>query len=308
MAQEKLIQEELFVSGHRACHGCGMALSVRHILKATGNQVIVVTPTGCLETFSSPYGYSPWRVPWIHHLFENGPAIASGIAAALKAQRREAVRVLVIAGDGSTFDIGFGALSGMLEREDDVLYICVDNGAYMNTGGQRSGASPLYSSTTTDPSGRVSLGKLQMKKNIPAIVAAHGMPYVATASAAYLKDLVKKVKKAMLFHGPRYIQIDTPCPTVWGFPSDHTLEAGRLGVQSGLVPLFEMENGSISSIRKIKKKIPVEEYLKAQKRFRHLFSTDKGRQAIEKIQTLADQNIERYGLIKKEAHENEGMQ
>ena len=308
MAQEKLNQEELFVSGHRACHGCGMALSVRHILKATGNQVIVVTPTGCLETFSSPYGYSPWRVPWIHHLFENGPAIASGIAAALKAQRRDAVRVLVIAGDGSTFDIGFGALSGMLEREDDVLYICVDNGAYMNTGGQRSGASPLYSSTSTDPSGRISLGKLQMKKNIPAIVAAHGMPYVATASAAYLKDLVKKVKKAMLFHGSRYIQIDTPCPSVWGFPSDHTLEVGRLGVQSGLVPLFEMENGSISSIRKIKKKIPVEEYLKAQKRFRHLFSTDKGRQAIEKIQALADQNIERYGLLKTEPHGKEDIQ
>jgi pyruvate ferredoxin oxidoreductase beta subunit len=308
MAQEKLIQEELFVSGHRACHGCGMALSVRHILKATGNQVIVVTPTGCLETFSSPYGYSPWRVPWIHHLFENGPAIASGIAAALKAQRRDAVRVLVIAGDGSTFDIGFGALSGMLEREDDVLYICVDNGAYMNTGGQRSGASPLYSSTSTDPSGRISLGKLQMKKNIPAIVAAHGMPYVATASAAYLKDLVKKVKKAMLFHGPRYIQIDTPCPSVWGFPSDHTLEVGRLGVQSGLVPLFEMENGSISSIRKIKRKIPVEEYLKVQKRYRHLFSTDKGRQAIEKIQALADQNIERYGLLKTEPHGKEDIQ
>jgi pyruvate ferredoxin oxidoreductase beta subunit len=308
MAQEKSIQEELFVSGHRACHGCGMALSVRHILKATGNQVIVVTPTGCLETFSSPYGYSPWRVPWIHHLFENGPAIASGIAAALKAQRRDTVRVLVIAGDGSTFDIGFGALSGMLEREDDVLYICVDNGAYMNTGGQRSGASPLYSSTTTDPSGRVSLGKLQMKKNIPAIVAAHGMPYLATASAAYLKDLEKKVKKAMIFHGPRYIEIDTPCPSVWGFPSDHTLEVGRLGVQSGVVPLFEMENGKISSVRKIKKKIPAEEYLKAQRRFKHLFSTDKGRQAIEKIQALADQNIEVYGLIKKEAQENEGMQ
>jgi pyruvate ferredoxin oxidoreductase beta subunit len=298
MAEEKSIQEELFVSGHRACHGCGMALSVRHILKATGNQVIVVTPTGCLETFSSPYGYSPWRVPWIHHLFENGPAIASGIAAALKAQRRDAIRVLVIAGDGSTFDIGFGALSGMLERGDDVLYICVDNGAYMNTGGQRSGASPLYSSTTTDPSGKTSLGKLQLKKNIPAIVAAHGIPYVATASAAYLKDLEKKVKKAMIFHGPRYIEIDTPCPTVWGFPSDHTLEVGRLGVQSGLVPLFEMEKGKISSVRKIKKKIQAEEYLKAQRRFKHLFSADKGRQAIEKIQALADQNIERYGLLK----------
>ncbi|MBW2203725.1 MAG: pyruvate ferredoxin oxidoreductase, partial [Deltaproteobacteria bacterium] len=180
-------QEELFVSGHRACHGCGMAIAVRHILKATGENVIVVTPTGCLETFTSPFGYSPWRVPWIHHLFENGPAIATGVVAALKAQGRDDTRVLAIGGDGSTFDIGFGALSGMLERGDDVLYICADNGAYMNTGGQRSGASPLYSATTTDPAGRSSVGKFQMKKDIPTIVAAHGVPYVATASVAYLK-------------------------------------------------------------------------------------------------------------------------
>ena len=296
-------QEEFFVSGHRACHGCGMALSVRHILKATGKNVIVVTPTGCLETFTSPYGYSPWRVPWIHHLFEHGPSIASGVAAALRAQGRDSIRVLVIGGDGSTFDIGFGALSGMLERGDDVLYICVDNGAYMNTGGQRSGASPMYSSTTTDPAGRISMGKLQLKKNLPAIVAAHGIPYVATASAAYLKDLQSKVKKAMAYHGPRYIEIDTPCPTVWGFPSDRTLEVGRLGVQCGLVVLFEMEHGHITKVRKIKKKVPVEEYLKAQRRFRHLFGSDQGQEAIKEIQSLADRNIEKYGVMGKQKHE-----
>jgi pyruvate ferredoxin oxidoreductase beta subunit len=290
-------QEELFVSGHRACHGCGMAIAVRHILKATGKDVIVVTPTGCLETFTSPYGYSPWRVPWIHHLFENGPSIATGIVAALKAQKRDSTRVLVIGGDGSTFDIGFGALSGMLERGDDVLYICVDNGAYMNTGGQRSAASPLYSSTSTDPAGKLSQGKAQLKKDLPAIVAAHGIPYVATASVAYLKDLEKKVKKAMGHRGPRYIQIDTTCPSVWGFPSDRTLEVARLGVQSGLTPLFEMENGQITKVRKIKKKISVEAYLKSQKRFRHLFDENQDRQAIEAIQNLADANIQKYGLL-----------
>ena len=289
--------EELFVSGHRACHGCGMALSVRHILKATGKEVIVVTPTGCLETFTSPYGYSPWRVPWIHHVFENGPSIASGIAAALRAQGRDYIRVLVIGGDGATFDIGFGALSGMLERGDDVLYICVDNGAYMNTGGQRSGASPMFSSTTTDPAGTHSLGKLQMKKDLPAIIAAHGIPYVATASAAYIKDLQNKVKKAMQYHGPRYIQIDTPCPTVWGFPPDRTLEIGRLGVQTGLIPLFEMEDGKISSVRKINKAIPVEEYLKTQRRFRHLFSSDDGLKAVKQLQAFANKNIEKFGLL-----------
>jgi len=294
--QEVVVKEDLFASGHRACHGCGMAIAVRHILKATGKNVIVVTPTGCLETFSSPYGYSPWRVPWIHHLFENGPAIATGVAAALTAQNRNEERVIAIGGDGSTFDIGFGALSGMMERGDDVLYICVDNGAYMNTGGQRSSASPLYSSTSTDPAGKKSPGKFQKKKDLPAIMAAHGAPYVATASVAYLKDLQKKIKKAMTYHGPRYLQIDSTCPSVWGFPSDRTLEVARLGVQSGLVPLFEMEEGRLTRVRKIKEKTPVEDYLKTQKRFRHLFTGDEGSKVVEAIQALADENIKKFGL------------
>jgi len=294
--QELRVEEDLFASGHRACHGCGMAIAVRHILKATGKNVIVVTPTGCLETFSSPYGYSPWRVPWIHHLFENGPAIATGVAAALTAQNRNEERVIAIGGDGSTFDIGFGALSGMMERGDDVLYICVDNGAYMNTGGQRSSASPLYSSTSTDPAGKKSPGKFQKKKDLPAIMAAHGAPYVATASVAYLKDLQKKIKKAMTYHGPRYLQIDSTCPSVWGFPSDRTLEVARLGVQSGLVPLFEMEEGRLTRVRKIKEKTPVEDYLKTQKRFRHLFTGDEGSKVVEAIQALADENIKKFGL------------
>lgn len=291
--------KDLFVSGHRACHGCGMALGVRHVLKATGKEIIVVTPTGCLETFGSPYGYSPWRVPWIHHLFENGPSIASGIAAALRAQRRNSVRVLVIGGDGATFDIGFGTLSGMLERGDDVLYICVDNGAYMNTGGQRSGATPMYASTTTAPAGRLSNGKLERKKDLPGIIAAHGIPYVATTSVAYLKDLEKKVKRAMDFRGPRYIQIDTPCPSVWGFPTDHTMEVGRLGVRCGLVPLFEMEEGRVTRVRKIKNQVPVASYLKIQKRFKHLFSgkdENSGREIIDRIQALANENIRKYDL------------
>jgi pyruvate ferredoxin oxidoreductase beta subunit len=292
-------RESLFVSGHRACHGCGMALAVRHILEATGKNVIVVTPTGCLETFTSPYGFSPWKVPWIHHLFENGPSVASGVVAALKAQGREDTRVVVIAGDGSTFDIGFGALSGMLERGDDVLYICTDNGAYMNTGGQRSGATPTCAATTTHPAGRESMGKPQPKKDLPSIVAAHGTPYVATASVAYLKDLRQKVKKSMSFRGPRYIQIDTPCPSGWGFASEQTLEIGRLGVKCGLVPIFEMESGAITSVRKIRRKIPVTDYLKAQGRFKHLFAKDRGQAELAVIQSLADQNIKKYGLLKE---------
>ena len=295
--KKKTRKESLFVSGHRACHGCGMALGVRHILEATGNDVIVVSPTGCLETFTSPYGFSPWRVPWIHHVFENAPAVATGVAAALRAQGRDHTRVVAIGGDGGTFDIGFGALSGMLERGDDVLYICVDNGAYMNTGGQRSAATPAWAATTTAPAGRQSMGKAEMKKDLPEIVAAHGIPYVATASIAYLGDLKKKVKKAMSYHGPRYIQIDTPCPSVWSFASHLTLEIGRLGINCGLVPLFEKENGKITAVRKIKHKISVIDYLNKQKRYRHLFDSEGGQEEIEKVQTLADINIEKYGLL-----------
>jgi pyruvate ferredoxin oxidoreductase beta subunit len=290
-------QDELFVSGHRACHGCGMALAARHILEATGKNVIVVTPTGCLETFTSPYGYSPWQVPWIHHLFENGPAVATGVAAALKAQGRTDTRVIVIGGDGSTFDIGFGSLSGMLERGDDVLYICVENGAYMNTGGQRSGGTPTYAATTTAPAGRIAMGKPQLKKDLPKIVADHGTVYVATASIAFLKDLKRKVKQAMTIRGPRYIQIDTPCPSGWGFPSDRTLEVGRKGVNSGLIPLYEMVNGAVIRVHRIKKKISVEEYLKTQGRFKHLFAGDRGAAELAGLQAIADKNIDRYGLM-----------
>ena len=299
MSDKNALQEkDLFVSGHRACHGCGQALAVRHILKATGRTVIIVTPTGCLETFTLTYGHSSWRVPFMHHLFENGPSVATGVVAALKAQRRDHIRVLVIGGDGSTFDIGFGALSGMLERGDDVLYICMDNGAYMNTGGQRSGATPLYAGTTTHPAGKHSIGKPQLKKNMPAIVAAHGVPYVATASVAYLKDLRQKVLKAMTYHGPRYIQIDAPCPSVWGFPSDRTLEIGRLGVQSGIVPIFEMVDGKVTKVRKINKRVHPTEYLNAQKRFKHLLEDNVvARDGLDRICSIADVNIEKYGLI-----------
>jgi len=298
-SEKEMHLKDLFVSGHRACHGCGQALAVRHILKATGKNVIIVTPTGCLETFTLTYGYSAWNVPWIHHLFENGASIATGIAASLRAKKRSDTRVMVLGGDGGTFDIGFGALSGMLERGDDVLYICFDNGAYMNTGGQRSGATPEYASTSTHPVGRFSMGKPVKKKDLPAIVAAHRIPYVATSSAAYPKDIQRKVKKAMTFRGCRYIQIDSPCPSVWGFPSNQTLEVGRLGVRSGLIPLFEMENGEITNVKRIKERVPVTEYLKTQKRFRHLIPKEEAQKPAElkEIEAIAEYNISRFGLM-----------
>jgi pyruvate ferredoxin oxidoreductase beta subunit len=225
--------------------------------------------------------------------------VASGVAAALRAKGKTDTRVVAIGGDGSTFDIGFGALSGMLERGEDVLYICTDNAAYGNTGGQRSGATPYRASTTTAPAGACSLGKSEMKKDLPAIIAAHGVPYVATASVAFIKDLRNKVERAMDYRGPRYVQIDQPCTSVWGFPSHLTMEVGRLAVNSGLVPLFEMEYGQISRVHKIskKKRVPVTECLKMQGRFRHLFQSEGGRAEIERIQAAADATIERLGLV-----------
>ncbi len=253
-------------------------------------------PPDALKRFP-PLMATPWRVPWIHHVFENAPAIASGVVAALKAQGRDETRVVAIGGDGATFDIGFGSLSGLLERGDDVLYVCTDNGAYMNTGGQRSGATPFCASTTTHPAGKQSFGKSEKKKDLPEIVAAHGVPYVATATIAYLGDLKQKVKKAMTLHGPRYIQIDTPCPSVWNFPSHLTLEIGRLGVKSGLVPLFEMVDGKIVKVKKLRTKVPVIDYLKQQKRYQHLVASERGQEALRAIQEQADQNISKYGLM-----------
>ncbi|MDI6902246.1 MAG: pyruvate synthase subunit PorB [Methanocellales archaeon] len=288
--------EELFAPGHRGCAGCGAAIAARLILKGAGKDIIAVSPTGCLEVISSPYPQSSWGVPWIHSLFENAAAVASGVEAALRALGREdEAKVLAIAGDGGTIDIGFGVLSGMLERGHDVTYICYDNEAYMNTGIQRSGSTPYGASTTTSPAGKISFGEDRPKKNAPAIAAAHGIPYVATASIAYPKDVIKKVKKAVEIEGPKYLQIHAPCCTGWGFDSSRTIEIGRLAVETALFPIYEMQNGKITSVKKIKRK-PVEEYLKVQRRFRHLFEKEGGEEEIKKIQEIADGNAEQFGL------------
>jgi len=288
-------ERELFAPGHRACPGCGTAIAVRLILKATGPHVIVVTPTGCLETFASRYLESPWEVPWIHPLFENAAAVASGIEAALRV-KGSTTKVVVIGGDGATYDIGMGGLSGMFERGQDILYICYDNEAYMNTGIQRSAATPFLASTTTSPSGKRSWGEDRPKKDMPAIAVAHGVPYVDTASLAYPPDLMNKVKKALSIRGPKYLQIDCPCPIGWGFPEDMTIEVARLGVLTGLVPIFEMEDGVLTRVRKIRDRKPVEAYLEPQARFRHLFRKEGGREQIARIQAIADANARRFGL------------
>ena len=298
VAERDKFVDHLFSSGHTACPGCGQSLAARLVLRASGRNVIVVNSTGCLEVFSSKYPESAWEVPWLHSLFENTAAVASGIEAALKATGKlDDVRVIAQGGDGSTFDIGFGAISGMFERGHDVLYICYDNEAYMNTGIQRSGATPNYARTTTSPPGRVSLGNQRPKKDLPQIAVAHGVPYVATASIGYTHDLDRKVRKALSVRGPKYLQIHVTCPLGWGTDPAKTLDIARLAVNTGLYPLYEVEDGHTRA-QHIPRRVPVEEYLKPQIRFRHLFDKDGNPiPAAKDIQAVADHNIEKYGLI-----------
>lgn len=289
--------EMLFIPGHRACPGCGATIAVRAILEATGPDVIVVSPTGCLETFSAQYPYSPWGVPWLHVLFENAAAVASGVEAALKKRGlADKIKVIIIGGDGGTHDIGLGALSGMLERGHNVTYICYDNEAYMNTGVQRSSATPVGASTATSPVGTQSWGKERPKKNLPAIVMAHGAPYVATASIAYPKDITRKVKQALSIQGPKYIEVHSPCPIGWGFDSSLTIELAKLAVQTGLVPIYEAFQGQPLKVRKLAKRVPVIEYLQKQKRFRHLIEGEGNQAHLAQIQAIADENAAHYGL------------
>jgi len=291
--------DHLLASGHTACPGCGQSLAARLVLRAAGRNVMVVNSTGCLEVFSSKYPESAWEVPWLHSLFENTSAVAAGIEAALKITGQlDRVRVIAQGGDGSTADIGLGAISGMLERGHDVLYICYDNEAYMNTGIQRSGSTPYYARTTTSPPGKVSLGNWRPKKDVPQIALAHGIPYVAVASVGYPMDLDRKVRKALSIRGPKYVQIHVPCPLGWGTAPERTIDFARLAVLTGLYPLYEVENGELRAL-KIPKKMPVEEYLKEQVRFRHLFGKDDRSKEIAEIQSIADQNIEKFGLIGK---------
>lgn len=284
----------LFESGHRACGGCAAALAARTILDAAGKDTIVVSATGCMEVFSTPYPETAWKVPWIHSLFENNSAVASGVVASLRKQGRKE-KVIAIGGDGATFDIGMLCLSGAFERGHDFTYICYDNEAYMNTGIQRSGATPYDASTTTSPAGRCSMGNPRPKKDLPMILAAHGAPYVATASVAYPADLRKKVERALQTEGPCYIQVHAPCCTGWGFEGEKTMVIGKLAIETGLWVNFEMENGTVTKAKKVVRK-PVEEYLKEQRRFRHLFKPKRNDPEIAKIQAIADRNAERFGI------------
>ena len=306
-AEDRTVQAQTdrsnaITSGHRACQGCGEALGARYALDAAmhaaGGKLIAVNATGCLEVFTTPYPETSWQIPWLHSLFGNAPAVATGVSAALRVKGKKDVRVVAQGGDGGTVDIGFGCLSGMFERNDDVLYICYDNEAYMNTGVQRSSATPPAARTATTPAVGEHPGNVfGTGKNVPLIAMAHNIPYVATASVAQLHDLEAKVTKAMSMRGARYIHIMVPCPLGWGAESCNTVRLARLAIESGLFPLFEAEHGAVTSTHKIRRKVPVEEYLKLQKRFAHLFKGDGDKESIALIQRMADANIARFNLL-----------
>jgi pyruvate ferredoxin oxidoreductase beta subunit len=296
-----LTEKERFAPGHRACIGCAEALAVRLVCKALGDNVVIANATGCMEIVSSPFPDTSWTVPWIHALFENTAAVASGMESGLKAMNRKGrkslpgVKVVAMAGDGGTSDIGIQALSGALERGHNFLYVCFDNEAYMNTGIQRSSSTPYGASTTTSPAGKVSIGQFTWKKNMPDIVVAHDVPYVATACPSYVKDLITKVEKAVATEGPSYLHILSVCPVGWRSPPELGVRIGRLAVETGIFPLFEVENGKYRLSPDLPKLKPVNDYLKLQGRFRHL-SDD----VINKIQQKVNED---YAELKKKAHE-----
>jgi pyruvate ferredoxin oxidoreductase beta subunit len=290
---------EYFTSGHRACTGCGEALAVRLACKALGPNTIIANATGCMEVVSSQFPYTAWNVPWIHTLFENTAAVASGIESALKVMKRKGrgpkseVNIVAMAGDGGTADIGLQALSGALERGHDFVYMCFDNEAYMNTGIQRSSATPFGAATTTSPVGAKSIGQFSWKKNMPAIAAAHNIPYVATASPSYPFDLMDKVKKAADVKGPAYLHILSVCPNGWRCATDIAVSIGRLAVETGVFPLYEIENGRYKlNIRPAQLK-PVQEYFKLQGRFSHLSEAT--------VQEIQARVVKEYEEIKKKA-------
>jgi len=300
--QARMDRSNTLTSGHRACQGCGEALGARYVLdaamRATQGSMVAANATGCLEVFSTPFPESSWQLPWIHSLFGNAPAVASGVAAAMRAKGREDVRVVGQAGDGGTVDIGFACLSGMFERGDDVLFVCYDNEAYMNTGVQRSGATPPAARTAnTKPVGPEPGNVFGQGKNVPMIAMAHEIPYVATATVAEPRDLEAKVTKAMGIRGARYIHVFVPCPLGWGSASKDTIRLARLVKETGMFPVFEGEHGDVTAVSKIRRRVPVTEYLKLQRRYAHLFKDPPQTDVIDRLQALADRNIERFGLL-----------
>jgi pyruvate ferredoxin oxidoreductase beta subunit len=292
---------ELFSSGHRACAGCGEALAVRQILLAAPQPVIGIMPTGCTEIFSSIYPHSAWQIPMIHTAFETAASTASGVETAYRFRRKtgrmtDDLKFIAFGGDGGTYDIGFQAISGAFERKHKFLYVCTDNEGYMNTGIQRSSATPLGAHTTTSPAGKVIPGKVQHRKDIMEIVIAHNVAYAAQATVALWNDLVEKVKKALAADGPSFLNVLVPCPLGWGHPGDQTIALSRLAADTCFWPIYEWQNGKYKVNYEPKEKKPVEEFMKPQGRFSHLFKDESGKAVVAELQRFVD---EQWQLLHK---------
>ncbi len=293
-------REELFSSGHRACAGCGEVLAVRQVLLAAGRNVACAMPTGCLEIVSTIYPHTAWQVPIFHSAFENAAATISGMESAYRVLKRkgkikEEIKFIAFAGDGGTYDIGFQALSGAIERRHRFLYVCTDNQAYMNTGIQRSSATPPFADTTTSPAGRKLPGKLEPRKDILEIVIAHEVPYAAQTTVFFWNDLVTKVEKALSRDGPTFINILVPCPLGWQHKPEETIEISRLAVETNFWPLYEYEDGVYRLNYEPKERKPIEEFLRRQGRFRHLFLPG-NENLIKRFQEMVDK---KFSLLKK---------
>jgi pyruvate ferredoxin oxidoreductase beta subunit len=308
LAQQEQAQIR-FTGGHSLCAGCAEPMIVRTVLNTIKDPVVVANATGCLEVGTSRYPTTVWNVPWIHSAFENAAATISGVEAAYRALVRagkikKKIRFVAFGGDGGTYDIGLQSLSGALERGHDFLYVVLNNEAYMNTGVQRSSATPRYASATTSPAGKAIPGKPQDRKDLTEIAVAHHIPYVAQAAASNLIDLANKVEKAMNYEGPKLINVLSTCSLGWRIPTASSISVTKLAVDSCYWPLYEVVEGKYHITYKPRKKIPVEEWLKPQGRFRHLFKTEEGRKLIAELQEAVDRHWE--DLLHKEQCSQQG--
>ena len=299
-------KENFFESGHRMCSGCGAPIVVKMVLMASEYPVVASNATGCLEVSSCISEYTAWKIPWIHTAFENAAATLSGVEAMYKAWKKqglidEKVKFIAFGGDGGTYDIGFQSLSGAMERGHDMVYVCYDNGAYMNTGIQRSSATPRGANTTTSPAGSQSAGKKQGRKDLTRIMAAHNIPYVAQASPSNWRDLMTKARKAIALDGPAFLNVLSPCNRGWRSQTNDAIDLCKKAVETCYWPLYEIENGELKVNSTPKEKKPLEEFLKPQGRFRHLF-TPENEAVLKELQEDVDREWNR--LLKESAGES----
>jgi pyruvate ferredoxin oxidoreductase beta subunit len=301
--KELAMMEDRLVAGHGMCLGCGIPLIFKMVLRATEDPLIIANATGCLEVCTTIFPRTSWNVTWVHSAFENAAATIAGVESMYKSlinngkiPKDKKIKFLGTGGDGGTYDIGLQALSGAMERGHDIVYLCYDNNAYANTGGQRSSATPFGASATTSPAGEKSPGKLQWRKNLTKVLAAHNIPYVAQASPSRWQDLYNKAKKAFEVEGPAFLNVLCLCPTEWKYEVSKGVELAKIAVDTCFWPLYEVENGKYKINYKPKEKKPILEWIKPQGRFRHLFKEENA-WVLEEFQQKVDEEWEELNKL-----------